>query len=110
LDARMNSQNWESPCFVDQCAAHTPNPSYLKSVRFVFSPQTAQGFSIYFDFRMVGSFVRLVRESVFVGDHKLLYEGKCFAAEWWHVPHQWTVVRNVDSVHARTQTHTYTKT
>jgi hypothetical protein len=79
LDAKMSSQNRKILLFLDQCAAHPQNTSYLKNVKVVYFPPNCTSILRSLDQGIITSFKhyyrkQLVRKTIYMFDHKLLHD------------------------------------
>jgi hypothetical protein len=79
LDAKMSSQNSKILHFLDQCATHPQDTSYLKNVKVVFFPPNSTSILQPLDQGIIRSFKhyyhkQLVRKTIYMIDHKLLHD------------------------------------
>jgi hypothetical protein len=104
LDAKMSSQNRKILLFLDQCAAHPQDTSFLKNVKVVFFPPNCTSILQPLDQGIIRSFKyhyrkQLVRKTIHVIVHKLLHDATLmkvnvlhFIAESWRYVIHMTIV------------------
>jgi hypothetical protein len=75
----MSSQNRKILLFLDQCAAHPQDASYLKNVKVVFFTPNCTSILQPLDQGIIRSFKhyyrkQLLRKTIYMIDHKLLHD------------------------------------